>query len=314
MRSLRIDMNELESAFEMKREHFLRSYLDLQTGQILIVAVGEYAEEEDEEKAEQIDSDISRYMALEPDVDVRPSIGDAGEFAESVEDERFRRRLQAALEQRRGAFRQFLEVLHEESGEIERWHHVRRQRLRENIVAWFAQKGIAILHEPLPPYQPRNDVRRHLLAGAVAFTDRARQIPGVTRIALVGSICTPKRAPNDVDLLVTVSTTDAIPGVAAAGRKFKGHAQNLNRGADVFLADSANRYLGRTCPWRECAPGIRQRCEAQTCGGHLYDDLHILTLPASVIATPPLVIWPEPVAHGELPPDVHEAFNLGVSR
>jgi predicted nucleotidyltransferase len=307
-------MNDLESAFEMTREHFLRSYLDLQTGQVLIVAVGEYAEEEDEEKAERIDSDMTRYMVLEGDADFRPSIDDAREFVKSVEDERFRRRLQAALEQRRGAFRQFLDVLHEESGEIERWHHVRRQRLREHIVGWFAQKGIAILHEPLPPYQPRHDVRRHLLAGAVAFTERARKIAGVTRIALIGSICTPKRAPNDVDLLVTMATTDAVPDVAAAGRKLKGHAQTLNRGADVFLSDSANRYLGRTCPWRECAPGIRQRCEAQTCGGHLYDDLHILTLPAPVIATPPLVIWPEPVAHGDLPPDVREAFGLAVTR
>jgi hypothetical protein len=52
------------------------------------------------------------------------------------------------------------------------------------------------------------------------------------------------------------------------------------------------------------------RCQAQHCGGHLYDDLHVLTLKREVIAAPPLVIWPEAVAKGEIPADVIEAFGL----
>lgn len=32
----------------------------------------------------------------------------------------------------------------------------------------------------------------------------------------------------------------------------------------LFLANQRGQYLGRTCPWKECAPGIRAACEALT--------------------------------------------------
>jgi hypothetical protein len=311
-RTIRVDMNELEFAFE-SQDNVFHHYLDTQTGQVLGVPGFAYTGDVDEamdRAAELIESDPERFLPLESDVELRPSIADAREFARGVEDEPFRQQLEAALRQPRGAFRRFLGILDEESGENERWHHERRRHLRDNIVAWLAARGINALYEPLPPFQPRNDVRRHLLAGAATFVKRVKQIPGVHRIALIGSMTTPKRAPNDIDLLVTIDTNTIVPDIAAAGRKLKGHALQLNRGADIFLANPANHYLGRTCPWRECAPGIRMRCQAQHCGGHLYDDLHVLTLKREVIAAPPLVIWPEAVVTGEIPADVIEAFGL----
>jgi hypothetical protein len=84
----------------------------------------------------------------------------------------------------------------------------------------------------------------------------------------------------------------------------------MNRGADVFLADASGHYLGRTCPWRECGPGIRTRCQAQNCGGHLYDDLHIVKLAKQLIASPPLVIWPKAVVSGDVPADTLQAFGI----
>jgi predicted nucleotidyltransferase len=152
--------------------------------------------------------------------------------------------------------------------------------------------------------------RQHLLDGAAKFVDRVKRIHGVVRIALIGSLTTAKTQPNDVDLLVTVETNDVVPAVAAAARKLAGHALTMNRGADVFLAGSSGAYLGRTCPWRECGPGIRTRCRAQHCGGHLYDDLHIVTLPTELIASPPLVIWPKAVVHGDVPADTLQAFGI----
>lgn len=309
---LRVNMNELEDAFQSAHENVFAHYLDRRTGQVLAVPGIAHDGDEDEEleaAVQSIEADPARFLLLESDTDLRPSVGEAREFAEGVDDERFRQRLLAALAQPRGAFRRFVDVLHEESGEVERWRHVRRQRFRENIAAWLAARGIRILYEPLPPHGPRHDVRRHLLAGAAAFVGRVRQIEGVTRIALIGSIATPKPSPNDIDLLVTLAQTASTPAIAAAGRKLKGHAQQINRGADIFLADPAHRYLGRTCPWRECGPGSRRSCEAQHCGGHLYDDLHVLTLPHDTIATPPLVIWPEVSTHGPIPADVLEAFG-----
>lgn len=305
-------MNELEFAFE-SHDNVFDHYLDLQTGQVLGVPGFAYtgdAHEEMDRAAELIESDPERFLSLESDTDLRPSIADAREFARGVDDEPFRQRLDAALRQPRGAFRRFLDILDEETGEDERWHYERRRRLRDNIAAWLAAQEINALYEPLPPFEPRNDVRRHLLAGAATFVNRLKKIHGVHRIALIGSMTTPKRAPNDIDLLVTIGTNTVIPDIAAAGRKLKGHALQLNRGVDIFLADSANHYLGRTCPWRQCAPGIRMRCHAQHCGGHLYDDLHVIKLSRELIAAPPLVIWPERVVKGEIPQDVIEAFAL----
>jgi hypothetical protein len=314
-KTLRVDMNELEFALDVNQNVFT-NYLDIETGEIVAVPGDAYDgivgdEDEDTEAVlELIESNPERFLLLEPDADIRPSFDDAREFVRSVEDEPFRRRLEAALDQRRGAFRSFLDLVQQESGEIERWNHVSRQRVRDNIVASLAARGINLLYEPLPPFQPRHDARRHLLAGAAAFVNRVKQIKGVTRIALIGSITTPKRSPNNINMLLTIASEDIVPDIAVAGRKLKGHAHQLNRGADIFLADPTGRYLGRTCPWRECGPGIRSRCQAQHCGGHLYDDLHVLTLKHDTIATPPIEIWPKVVLRGDVPKDVLEAFGI----
>jgi hypothetical protein len=78
------------------------------------------------------------------------------------------------------------------------------------------------------------------------------------------------------------------------GRKLQGHAQNFGRGGDVFLADRQHRYLGRTCPWKQCGPGIRASCDALHCGRrpYLHDDLETIKLPPNLIASPPLELWP----------------------
>ncbi|MEA2465639.1 MAG: hypothetical protein QOJ98_3386 [Acidobacteriota bacterium] len=307
-------MLELETAFEL-RDHFFAYYLDTESGECLMVPTDAYyldVDDEMEAAIELIDSAPSgRFLHLDPNgVNVRPTIEDAREFVRSVEDERLRTQLARALEQRRGAFRAFNGIIYCEAGESERWNHFSRRRMHANIVAHLASRGLHVTYEPLPPYQPRFATRQHLLAGASAFVDRVKRIKGVERIAVIGSIATPKREPNDVDLLVTVTSSDVVTDIAAAGRKLKGHAQQIGRGADIFLADLASTYLGRTCPWRECAPGIRRACEAQHCGGHLYDDLHVLELSRDAIASPPLELWPKAVVRQDVPADVLEAFGI----
>ena len=61
-------------------------------------------------------------------------------------------------------------------------------------------------------------------------------------------------------MLVTVTDDADLEPLAALGRKLHGHAQGFRRGAEVFLADERNYYLGRTCPWNRCGPGIRISC------------------------------------------------------
>ena len=149
-------------------------------------------------------------------------------------------------------------------------------------------------------------IRDYLLAEVRQFVEHARVCPGVRRIALIGSLATEKPDPKDADVLVTVDDDAGLAPLAATGRKLKGHAQNRNRGADIFLADPSGNYIGRICHWRECYPGIRASCDARHCGRRpfLHDDLDDVTLDASLIAAPPLVLWPRILRRVELPSDV----------
>ena len=102
-----------------------------------------------------------------------------------------------------------------------------------------------------------NSIREQMLAGVVGFVRAVAPIIGVRRIALIGSIMTAKPTPKDIDLLVTVTDDADLAPLARCARQLQGRLQGLNHWADVFLADEHGRYLGRTCTWRECRPGIR---------------------------------------------------------
>jgi hypothetical protein len=145
-----------------------------------------------------------------------------------------------------------------------------------------------------------------LLAQVLRFVERARICPGVRRIALIGSLLTTKASPKDADVLVTVDNDVDLTPLATAGRQLMGGAQNRNHGADIFLADPANRYIGRICQWRECRSGVRQSCDAQHCGRrqYLHDDFGAVTLPAALVQSPPLELWPKVIRRQPIPPDV----------
>lgn len=148
--------------------------------------------------------------------------------------------------------------------------------------------------------------RTGLLDGLLRFVSGARSVAGVRKIALVGSIVTAKPNPKDIDVLVVVADNADLTQLATHARRLQGHAQSLNRGADVFLANERGEYIGRTCRWKDCRPGIRQSCDAQHCGRrpHLHDDLDTLMLGRGVITTPPVTLWPMVERRGRLPPDL----------
>jgi hypothetical protein len=149
-------------------------------------------------------------------------------------------------------------------------------------------------------------IRGFLLSQVLRFVERARTCPGVRRIALVGSLVSDKDNPKDADLLVTIDDEADLKSLATAGRKLKGRAQSRNKGADIFLANPTGTYIGRTCHWRECYPGIRMSCDARHCGrrAFLHDDLDAVTLDAALVNSPPLELWPTIVRRVELPADV----------
>jgi hypothetical protein len=148
--------------------------------------------------------------------------------------------------------------------------------------------------------------RAELLAAAVPFVRAVRAIPGVRQISLVGSIVTPRANPKDIDFLIRITDDVDVEVLARHGRRLQGRAQQCNRGADVFLADERGQYLGRTCRWEDCRPGVRMACDARHCGRrpHLHDDLDDVALSAAVVAEPPVTLWPVLVRRVALPTDV----------
>jgi hypothetical protein len=150
------------------------------------------------------------------------------------------------------------------------------------------------------------EIRPTLLSAALFFTQKASQLPGISRIALFGSLATAKADPKDVDLLVTISDEMDLTPLATLARKLLGKTQAINHGTDVFLADVNHKYLGRICLWKICGPGIRQSCDAQHCGlrTYLHDDLRAIRLNSSLVAEPPLVLWPQVIVNGSVPEDI----------
>ncbi len=152
----------------------------------------------------------------------------------------------------------------------------------------------------LPP------IRTHLLAGVLTFTQTACRLSGVTRIALIGSLTTRKPDAKDADMLVTLAEDADLTLLAAQGRKLLGHAQSRGRGADIFLANAGGDYLGRLCQWKRCGPDARASCDALHCGQRPYlcDDLDAVCLRSSLIAAPPIELWPQVVTRVSAPMDV----------
>ena len=142
--------------------------------------------------------------------------------------------------------------------------------------------------------QSNQDVRAFLIAETFRFIDRIVTIPGLRRIAMVGSLINSKADLKDVDLLITMEDEVDLTTLATAARKLKGAAQTKNRGADIFIANPAGQYIGRICHWRDCGPGIRASCDAHNCGHrhYLHDDLDDINLDPHLVKEPPLEIWP----------------------
>ncbi len=147
---------------------------------------------------------------------------------------------------------------------------------------------------PAKPSEEKGESRRALLRLARTVVPDITGVPGVTRVALVGSLATTKPNPKDVDLLVSVEPTADLAPLAHHARRLMGAAQSLGKGADVFLATPGGNYLGRVCQWKICRFGVRLRCDALHCGQrpYLHDDLKTVHLSNTQIMSPPVVLWP----------------------
>jgi hypothetical protein len=151
-----------------------------------------------------------------------------------------------------------------------------------------------------------SSTRDHLISAALDLCEQAARLPGVERVAFIGSICTEKPEPKDVDLLLTITPAVDMEELAKLSRRLKGKTQTINHGADIFLSNLNGEYIGRVCRWKDCRPGIRMACEALHCGRvhRLYDDLQIVKIGHDQIANPPLIVHPKYVVNTPLPSDL----------
>jgi len=306
---LPLKMFDLETAFEMlgTGDHYSTefpnaAFLNLKTGEL------KWPEEDSE--LDDLWSD-DEWLRLPQDMDRHCGFETMEAFVDSLETGRTRDELERAI-RGKGAFRRFKNVVFG-GGDVElkyAWNHFESTRRRERIVDWLRSEAIdpQWSDDPFPATKELPDKRPDLLRAVLEFVRTSREIPGVRRIALLGSLATDKRVPKDVDVLVEISDDMNLGELARRARQLAGKVNQTgdNCGADVLLCDAKERYLGRTCPWSRCAPGIRVACEAQTCGQrpHLYDDLQNLKLKPQLIAQPPLELWPKLSAHVDLPEDV----------
>ena len=156
--------------------------------------------------------------------------------------------------------------------------------------------------------QPEFDLREALLEEAVLFVQGAADIPGIIRLAMIGSLLTSKRRPKDCDLVVSVTEEVEMARLAKLGRRLKGRTGAMGSGADVFVCDAEHRYIGRICQWRECWP--RRLCQARNCGLRpgLNDDLDVVNLGLHQTLTPPVELFPTVITRTDVPEDVQRVL------
>lgn len=146
-----------------------------------------------------------------------------------------------------------------------------------------------------------------MLAVLGEFLPSLKALPSVERIGLTGSITTPKKEPNDIDVVVCTKEGANLTQLAAIYRKISGRLQSMGRGVDVFIFEKGS-YVGRPCPYRECAPGIRQSCTADHCGvrPYLRDDLDVIELYSTTLTRLPVLLHPSGWCMDDVPDDVKE--------
>lgn len=308
-RSQHLDILEIESAFEFLAavhpdyaDGPCISFLDQTTGKVV---------DPEEEEIETLLGD-KNFVQLPDDLFEDLLHGALDEFVDSLPNDPLHAELAQAI-RGRGAFRRFKDIIFG-GGNVElkhRWGWFETRRKRERIVEWLRDEdiepewGCDIFEEP-----PLPDKRADLLRAVLVFVNDARHLTGVRRIALLGSLATPKAIPKDVDLLDEISDDMPLKKLATFKRQLLGKTMQTGDGCgvDVFVCNPQREYLGRICSWKNCAPGIRQGCHAQHCGRrtYLYDDLQVARLNPSLIAKPPLELWPEIITRAEIPDDVRE--------
>jgi len=132
---LEVDLDELCAAYE-HADDMNSQYLDLETGEILLVVHQEGVAEQNEKNKKKIERDEEgRYVKI-PSTDSREGYRDMQDFIRTVDDEHLEEKLWIAIDGK-GAFRRFKKVLTRYPDVRERWFEFKDERTRERVVDWL---------------------------------------------------------------------------------------------------------------------------------------------------------------------------------
>ncbi len=230
-------------------------------------------------------------------------------FVETVRDDETRERLVLVLRQHK-TFRQFRDAMGSDRRLQRDWRSFELAQQRKRMIEWLHSIDVEPLNlnDSIGTLPPLPDLRQIMFTEVRQFVRFARELPGVQRIALIGSLASDKEFPKDIDMLVTITDDCDLTDLAKLSRQLVGYMVGHASGADVFLASPTGKYLGRTCPWKRCGRGSRMSCDAQSCGvrHYLHDDFNSIRLSEELIQHPPVLLWPKPHATSTDPLDIHE--------
>lgn len=137
---LEVDLDELCAAYEDMSE-MNSQYLDLQTGEILLVVHQEGVAEQNEQNKKKIERDEEGRFLKIPCTDSREGYRDMKDFIRTVDDEHLEEKLWIAIDGK-GAFRRFKKVLTRHPDVRQRWFEFKDERTRERVVDWLEWKEI----------------------------------------------------------------------------------------------------------------------------------------------------------------------------
>lgn len=156
-RTLRVDPLAVAEAMESPENAF-RSYLDLQTGEVLIVSLDRMSFDSPDPVEQHIEDDPDRYAAI-PQVESREEYERMRAFAEeSIADRRLRARALEAL-RGKGAFARFKDTIGQDAAVRDAWYAHRDEWLLREAMRWLHEIGIEPevalpSRVPIPPEAP----------------------------------------------------------------------------------------------------------------------------------------------------------------
>lgn len=138
LRALPVDLEELVIAFEAEGE--LQWYLDMETGEVILVGREYEPADHGGLTATEIETDPLRFARVPP-ADPQHAVDDMRGFAASVDDAQLKESLDIALSAPKPE-RRFKTALSWLPEQLARWHAWRQQHCQRRVKTWLASLGL----------------------------------------------------------------------------------------------------------------------------------------------------------------------------